>query len=183
MRTLSKKLANGNTFTVTVTVPGEYSYGQKSDHFSVTAEERTQDRRVRDPIVACGCMHDDVLRHFPKLADVVALHLADTFGVPMHAEANGWYWLAGALGGLGERFHGSNDRTERSHTECRKILAEHLRLTPVQVGDLINDTRTIAAQHGPAHAAAFFQAFVGAQRGRWAEEAREAFEKYGESKK
>lgn len=48
-------------------------------------------------IIAAGCMHEDVLRVAPELADVVALHLADAeTGEPMHGPASGWYRLSGA---------------------------------------------------------------------------------------
>jgi hypothetical protein len=38
-------------------------------------------------------MHDDVLKYFPQLALVVALHLSDDRGIPMHLEANGLFHL------------------------------------------------------------------------------------------
>ncbi len=61
----------------------------------------------------CGCIHDDVLRAFPHLAPIVALHLCDVeTGEPMHGPANGWYRLSGAdmaydLKSLALRGHGS----------------------------------------------------------------------------
>lgn len=42
-----------------------------------------------------GADHDLVLRAAPGLAPIVAVHLADPSGVPMHAEANGWYFYSG----------------------------------------------------------------------------------------
>lgn len=44
---------------------------------------------------AGGCLHDDVLRAAPGLAPLVAVHLADPDGIPMHAVANGWYFYSG----------------------------------------------------------------------------------------
>lgn len=40
-----------------------------------------------------GMVHEYVLRAFPKLAPFAALHLSDPNGVPMHAIANGRYFL------------------------------------------------------------------------------------------
>lgn len=42
-----------------------------------------------------GCCHDLVLQAAPELAPVVAVHLANQDGVPMHAVANGWYFYTG----------------------------------------------------------------------------------------
>jgi hypothetical protein len=58
--------------------------------------------------VAGAPQHELVLKLWPDLAPLVALHLSDVDGAPHSAEANGWYWLAGACGGLGEEVHGAN---------------------------------------------------------------------------
>jgi hypothetical protein len=41
--------------------------------------------------LAGGCLHEEILEHFPQLAPVVALHLSDDDGTPMHAEENARY--------------------------------------------------------------------------------------------
>lgn len=40
-----------------------------------------------------GQCHDMILRAFPKLAPIVALHLSSPDGVPMHAAENGCYHI------------------------------------------------------------------------------------------
>lgn len=40
-----------------------------------------------------GACHELILRAWPKLAPIVAMHLSDADGVPMHAYANGVYHL------------------------------------------------------------------------------------------
>jgi hypothetical protein len=80
--------------------------GNPLPYFSVTAEIYYPGHQ-NNPF-ACGCMDEDVLRLWPKLAPVVALHLCDSTGLPMHAEANGWYQLAGYYEGAGERYHAGN---------------------------------------------------------------------------
>lgn len=67
--------------------------GNQRPYFSVTADLLNLRRSGDNRYEACGCLHDDVLRYFPKLTPVVALHLADDRGVPMHATENGAYWL------------------------------------------------------------------------------------------
>lgn len=107
---------------ITVTVKAYTCGNNAHPHFSVTADIY-KPGRSHDP-VACGCLHEEVLRYFPEMAPLVALHLSNADdGEPMHAEANGFYWLAGALGGLGERYHG-----DKSPDECLRIFAEHCRI-------------------------------------------------------
>src|SRR5690348_12567491 len=73
-----------------------------SDAFSVTGEVyephgtwsgAAQHRNGRE--WDAGCVHEDVLRAFPQLAPLVALHLCAPDGTPMHALANGWYFYSG----------------------------------------------------------------------------------------
>lgn len=78
---------------VTVTlrqVPGQRAY------FSVQCEIWTNKAVARrHPLHAhsIGRVTEDVVAVLPDLADAVALHLSDIDGVPMHADANGWWWI------------------------------------------------------------------------------------------
>ena len=45
---------------------------------------------------ACGSDPAVILAVAPELAPIVAVHLADPDGTPMHAEVNGWYFYSGA---------------------------------------------------------------------------------------
>ena len=79
--------------------------GNHAPYFSLTGEtwranaDGSRDAQARD-CESCGCLHETILKAFPKFADLAALHLSDIDGVPMHAESNGWYNLAGALSDL-----------------------------------------------------------------------------------
>ncbi len=42
---------------------------------------------------AGGCLHDEILKHFPQFQCFVDLHLCDYLGRPMYATANGYYHL------------------------------------------------------------------------------------------
>lgn len=76
-----------------------------------------------------GCAHEDCLRFWPECKPIIDLHLSNADnGEPMHGAGNGWYWLAGAYGGLGERYHGGNSDPIKSPDACWCNLAEHVRM-------------------------------------------------------
>jgi hypothetical protein len=66
--------------------------GNEYPYFSLTGEISRNDKRFRDPIIACGCIHDEILHHFPQLAPLAVVHLSAPDGQPIHAEANARYW-------------------------------------------------------------------------------------------
>lgn len=100
-------------------------------HFSVTGELHAaltmRGERIKGKWLAGGCIHDEISEAFPQLQPVIDLHLADDTGEPTHGEANGWYWLAGACGGLGERYHGGSGSDGKSPETCERIFADHIR--------------------------------------------------------
>lgn len=120
----------------------------KSNHapyFTLTMELH---RPGASDVESCGCDHDTILKYYPQYADLASLHLSDIDGVPMHAESNGWYDLAGALPDqAGEKYTAANsqrhfpkavidpakpwaDTDYRPPTpeECLQIFADHVRV-------------------------------------------------------
>lgn len=98
--------------------------GNSAPYFSLTSETRS----------SSGCNHETILQHYPEFADLAALHLSDIDGVPSHGMANAWYWFAGAKGGLGERFHGSNQSSNKhsgntTPEESAQYFADHVRIS------------------------------------------------------
>lgn len=93
--TLTKRLPDRRSFSVTAKLV--HLQGNARPYFSVTAEERNLRRRGDNQVESAGQMTEETLRHFPELAPIVALHLADDRGEPMYAIDNGAYWL-----GLGD---------------------------------------------------------------------------------
>ena len=61
--------------------------GNRHNSFSITADVKSPDRGLRDRIVACGCLHDDIARVFPELAPLIKWHLTGSDG-PTHYIAN-----------------------------------------------------------------------------------------------
>jgi len=90
--------------------------GNAEPYYSLTGEEwrsrrdltRHRSTGSEAGLYGCGAMHELIVQALPQLAAFARLHLATAEGVPMHAEANGWYWY------------------ERSHTTA----AEYLRVAP-----------------------------------------------------
>ncbi len=69
--------------------------GDQLPYFSVTGHSWTNKsvaRRWPENPSGAGAMHKEILRAWPGLSDVVALHLSDVNGAPMHAVANGWWF-------------------------------------------------------------------------------------------
>lgn len=163
----------------TVTAQAYQLGGNSHPHFSVTGNLRVDGRDQ-----AGGCMHEDALRFWPKIAPVVRMHLSNADdGEPMHGEANGWYWLSGALGGAGEKYHGAQD--DRTADRCLEILAEHLRISMDDATALCDSLKssheTDVADYGLTESdwqaqRRDFRAFVEAQRPRWKKEAVSALE-------
>ena len=125
--------------------------GNRRPHFSVTGE--IWERGYKDCIQS-GCIHREILQSWPQLAPVIALHLSDDRGTPVHAAANGWYHLAGYYGGADERYHAGNG--ERQHwlpdgtfdgyrfsapMECLSTFAEYVRVSLDEAKSLADSWR------------------------------------------
>jgi hypothetical protein len=79
-----------------------------------------------------GCLHDEILKSRPDLQPLVDLHLSNLDGVPMHAEANGWYWLAKAA-----EIHTPYE-PEQSPEICLKYFCDHCRISTVEAEIIID---------------------------------------------
>lgn len=124
-----------------------------------------------------GADHETICRELPELEDLARLHLSNIHGEPMHAVANGWYWLAGACD-LGERYHGGTGFVRRTADECLQVLADHLRISLEEANALRADV--LSVQPIPrALRRERFDELVSAMRPRWKSEADAAIAKYG----
>lgn len=153
--------------------------GNRKPYFSLTGATWEKDRNGNGWREACGgCIHETLLEHFPHLAPLAALHLSDIDGVPMHAAANGLYWLAGMFpDGLGETYHGGNgnrygkpETQEETIARCRKVAESHFRCAIPQ--GLLDELATAGVFTGLREKrAAIVAAFCDAQKERWKQEA------------
>lgn len=109
------------------------------NYFSVTGEIGS----ISNPHT-CGCIHEEILTHFPKLRPLVDLHLSDLDGVPMHAESNGWYWLAKSIG-ISEKYE-----PDQSPKECERIFAKHIRDATFPIMERVRDASDPRAEWSTA---------------------------------
>lgn len=168
-----------------------HQLGDQKPYFSVTGTiwKGTGVYTDRSDI-AGGCLHVDIAKYFPTLKPIIALHLSDEDGVPMHAEANSFYQLAGSVGHhFGEQYHGGNserhfpitpapetqwrDMEYRMPTkdECLTITAEYLRISEDQVRAIREEVIQAFDMGGNAAAKARWAQFVDTLRPQWKAEA------------
>lgn len=156
--------------------------GNRLPYFSVTVSEGfyrgTVRRRRRGDFDFCGCCHELIATVAPDLAPLIALHLSGADGAPMHAEANGWYWLAGACGGFGQQYHGASGIGARSAEDCLQLFAEHARIPLDEARALAVRAREVFDTEGPKVARENFRLWCLLQAPRWKAEADAAIAKF-----
>jgi hypothetical protein len=157
MRLAEKILRNGNKFVV----EGRLTrIGNQAPYFSLTYSEYEGGR-----MVAGGTNHKEILKHFPRFANLAALHLSDIDGTPMHTLENGCYHL-----GLGKF-------SELNYDFAKK----HFRCTDAEFTQLLHDIEQVRSDTtlpnypkdgNLAEARATVAAFVEKMRPIWQSEAR-----------
>lgn len=85
-------MENGEKYVITAIVSLDDDCNNLHFDWSVTANIKRIARNGRRVDFGGGCCHEQILKHFPKLAPFVALHLASWDGVPMYAVENGYYF-------------------------------------------------------------------------------------------
>lgn len=172
---------DGYRVPLTFAVEGGLHYirGNTAPYFSLTY---TQHRKgFPEQCYAGGAGHDEIARHFgARFADLAALHMSDIDGVPMHAETNGWYWLAGALGGAGETYHGGNNGQRLTEADCLRLFAKHCRISLGEADRIREECRDEYANNpdGWAAARAVMALRLDDMRPRWKAEAEAAIARH-----
>ena len=177
-----RSIPSGRKYNLTMKVVGGLHYlsGNRLPYFSLTVDIHR--KGFPNQCQSGGCDHDTILKYYPRFADLAALHLSDTDGVPMHAEANGWYLMAGAVkGNFGERYHVANSKRHCTGNEYREPTAEealqdfanHARID-------IETARALRADLvGVDKPRVVFAGWIEAQKPHWAVEAKDCIEKHG----
>lgn len=132
-RTLSRSLPNGDYIEV---VAGLHQLdGNERPYWSVTCSvwEKRGSTLIGKRRHTRGCesdmggpMHELIREAFPELEPVIAVHLADDLGVPMHAVANGWYFYSGQAREYEERHPKSYLNPDRLNDLERAARALHI---------------------------------------------------------
>lgn len=159
--------------------------GNRLPYFSLTFESWDG---FREDVF--GAAHEEIIRLWPDLAPLAALHLSDINGVPRHAAGNGFYWLAGAVGhGFGDRYHGGNGSDAKTPEQCLNILAKHLRISADEAVALrdavladyngINQYDRVYNRVGGGRARDWVANWCETQKPRWKAEADKAIADFG----
>lgn len=93
-----------------------YTLGTQPPYFSITGEIVNNRKRGDNAIEACGCLHESILRTWPDLAPLVAIHLSNADGVPMYAVEDARFWMGLTVDG------GATNRRTR---ERRRTLTQY----------------------------------------------------------
>ncbi len=144
----------GNRYAFTITAEAYQIQGNQHPHFAVTGDIYNKSVRTRngDGTQACGCLHDEAAKAWPKIKPIIALHLCNADdGAPSSPVANGYYWLAGAVGGLGEEYHGGSGTSAKSVDDCLRLLAEHFRIGLAEAEALANEVSRVYNETYKAH--------------------------------
>ena len=147
-----------------------YLRGNAQPYFSLTCD--LVRKGFPDQHQGGGADHVLILKYFSRFADLAALHLCSMDGAPMHSAGNGWYWLAGACGGLGESYHGSTGSWAKTPQECVGVLARHLRISAEEAQFIVQQARE------GRYTKEDLARFVEAQRPRWKAEAEACISKH-----
>ena len=110
---------DGEKYRIQVRAELVHRDGNSNAYFSIGGDIFRLAKNGRKVLEAGGCIHEEIIKHFPKLQPLVDIHLADEEGVPMHAYANAAY-LAG------------HDGWGKQSSE----LAKHLRVTKDQANEM-----------------------------------------------
>jgi len=122
-----------------------------------------------------GRCHDTILELAPYLKPIVDLHLSDfPSGAPMYAVENGFYWLAGLVGGLGSDYHAGN--ANDGPENILEIAANHFRISEKETQKLADNLLDIfnkseSENLGRLSAKAHLSRWCESQAPRWAAEA------------
>lgn len=86
-------LDNGNTYKVIATIKlnDECKNGTCSWSITGTLQQKKGNGRFYD--IGHGCIHEEILKAFPKLKMFVDLHLCNWRGTPLYPVENGYYFL------------------------------------------------------------------------------------------
>lgn len=94
-RTFEKSfIEDGHNKKIIVNIRFDDQCGNGKNSFSITGEIKNLSLRSRDNVESCGCIHDDIEKHFPELKKYIHFHLMSANEGPMHYVANALYFVS-----------------------------------------------------------------------------------------
>lgn len=121
----TSKTVGDEYICVTISLDDDCENGHQD--FTITGDIYVANKPKIGKYHLCGgCIHDEILKHFPEFKIFIDLHLCDYNGVPMHATANGYYHLK----------NGFNIKLDGDL--FKEKFCEYYRITPLQFDTLKN---------------------------------------------
>lgn len=82
---------NGDKYKITVTVRYDDQCNNGHNDFAITGEINRKGKNNHWLEDSCGCIHEEIAKHFPELIPFFKWHLVSS-DEPMHYIANALYW-------------------------------------------------------------------------------------------
>jgi hypothetical protein len=124
------KDSEGNTLFISIRLDDECKNGHQD--FSITASAYQKGKPLTDRnFIYGGCCHEEILKVKPDFKIFVDLHLCDYKGIPMHAGANGFYFLRNGF-----------NNTKVDDAKFINEYCEYYRITELQFNEL-NKTKNV----------------------------------------
>jgi len=140
-----------------------HKIGNQKPYFSLTGRIVENGRES-----VSGAIHDEILKAFPELDDLVAMHLSDIDGKPMHSFENGKYWAGftkwedGNIKNLSQLWRISQKSAERLQYDILNIQCQDIKIETEE--DVLPET--------------LLKEFHDRQLRRWKQEADNVIKKY-----
>jgi hypothetical protein len=104
----------GENAYFTVEIRFDDNCGNGHNSFAITGDITAANSRRRDDCLACGCLHDEIAKHFPELVPLIQWHLTSS-DEPLHYVANAAYFA-------GDRDHNGLAKGEKRQIRNRNGL-------------------------------------------------------------
>src|SRR6188508_2862681 len=109
-----RKIIDGGKGHIVATL--EYKSLGQAPYFSVTGVTYTHPKNEGDKhIDCCGCIHDQISKHFPELREAIQYHLVSE-EQPLHYVANTVFWYEVASGLVKYREYTNFDALEAARS-------------------------------------------------------------------
>lgn len=111
--------------------------GEQKPYFSITANVyEATGKRGRPTLLCSGSCHEQIQAITSHFDDVIALHLSDINGVPMHAVANGAYWMGNS------KYQGFDASKAKAHFRCNneELKEAYKAMKENRLADYVNTT-------------------------------------------